>query len=145
MTAIKSKLISGIVGNEIANQKFRNAAGIKHDADICYMVFETKIGKDIYYCCWSGGSLNSDNSDVSLTEIGKAAFDVLMALPVGNNDQIIFQELRIGKTSLKKKVISMFQKRSPGSKICFFGDMSGELDGHMHKAFNLQGHKKMSV
>ncbi len=28
-------------------------------------------------------------------------------------------------------------KAKEGSKICFIGDMQGELDGHMHKAFNI--------
>lgn len=143
MPTIKSKLISGVVGNEVRNQKFRNEIGLAYEQQLSYMVFETKVDDAIYYCCWSGGVI--ENGEPKLTEIGRAALEVLSALPVGNDDALYFQQLKIGATPLKKKVIRMLKEKPRGSKVCFVGDMSGELDGQMHLAFNLKGQKELKI
>ncbi len=143
MSVIKSKLISGIIGNELRNQKFRKEMGLNYNQKLTYMVMETKVDGVIYYCCWSGGTIEGE--DVKLTEVGRAALETLMALPVGNENSIYFQQVKIGKTSLKKKVINMLKEKPKGAKVCFVGDMSGELDGHMFPAFNVKGSKELVV
>lgn len=39
--------------------------------------------------------------------------------------------------ALKDKVRFAITRADPGRKLCFIGDQSGELDGHMHQAFSL--------
>jgi len=85
---IESKLISDVVKNEVRNQKFRNDLGLNYGQSISYMVMETKIDGATYYCCWSGGVLEGEN--VKLTEIGRAALETLMALPVGSDNSITY-------------------------------------------------------
>ena len=141
MPTIKSKLIKGVVGNEVTDQNFRHRFGLTSHQKLSYMVMETKVDGIIYYCCCSGGEI--DNNDINLTEFGQAALEVLMALPVGNNDEIYIQQLKMGKTPLKKKVIRMLKEKPKGSKVCFVGDWSGELDGQLFPAFNIQGSKEL--
>ena len=141
MPTIKSRLITGVVGNEVTNQNFRHRFGLSSHQELAYTVMETKVDGVIYYCCCSGGEI--DNNHINLTEFGHAALEVLMALPVGNNDEIYIQQLKMGKTSLKKKVIRMLKEKPKGSKVCFVGDWSGELDSEMVQAFNVQGSKKL--
>ena len=43
MSVIKSKLISGIIGNELRNQKFRKEMGLNYNQKLTYMVMETKV------------------------------------------------------------------------------------------------------
>ena len=66
-----------------------------------------------------------------------------IALPSENKDALYFQQLNIGKIPLKK-VIQMLKEKPNGSKVCFVGDMAGELDGHMHDAFKVIGSKVFS-
>lgn len=143
MPTIKSKLITGVIGNEVRNQKFRNELGLSYGQQIAYMVMETKVDGSVYYCCWSGGAVEGE--DVRLTEVGRAALEVLMALPAGDTESLHMQQLKLGKTPLKKKVIQMLKEKPKGAKVCFVGDMAGELDGHMHEAFNVIGSKVLSV
>jgi hypothetical protein len=102
-------------------------------AHLQFMVFKTilrdGITKKKVYCCLSGGELNA--GDLKLTPTGKAALAMLMLIPAPLKHKIIFQELRIGRTPLSTKVKQTIQSAPAGSKICFFGDMSGELDGKM--------------
>lgn len=64
-------------------------------------------------------------------------------MPVGNEEEIYPQQLKLGNISLKKKVIAILKEKPKNSKVCFVGDMSGELDGHMHSAFNVIGSKNL--
>lgn len=143
MPSIKSKLITDVIGNEVRNQKFRKEIGISYGCKISYMVMETKIDDRVYYCCWSGGSI--ENGDAKLTEVGQAALETLVALPIGKNDTLFFQEIKLSKTALKKKIINMLSTKPRNSKVCFVGDLAGELDGHMVEAFNLDGSKDLKT
>lgn len=109
--------------------------GLPADTSISLMVFETSFKDKKVYTCWSGGAIQ--DGEPRLTLVGKAALEALVNLPLGSNDKLIFQELKMGLTPLREKVRAAIMKAEPGAKICFIGDMQGELDGHMHKAFNL--------
>lgn len=103
---------------------------------MAFMVFETVFKAKTVYCCWSGGALV--DGELQLTLIGRASMEALVNLPFGSEDEIRFQELRLGHTPLRDKVRATIMAAPDGAKICFFGDMQGELDGHMAKALNLQ-------
>ena len=133
----KSQLISGVTASEVTNQRFRRDVGLSAQQQPMYMVLRVKLDGKTYYCCWSGGQVV--DGDVQLTEVGRAALETLTALPLGNNDTLVMQQLKIGATPLQQKVKNALRKLPSGSKVCFFGDMSGELDGHMHQAFNVVG------
>jgi hypothetical protein len=105
------------------------------NASINLMVFETSFKDKKVYTCWSGGAIQ--DGEPKLTLVGRAALEALINLPLGSNDKLIFQELKMGPTPLREKVRAAVMKADPGAKICFIGDMQGELDGQMHKAFNL--------
>jgi len=141
---IRSKLITGISASDSTNQQvaFENNKKLQPGQKINYTVLVTTLDKKQYYCCLAGGVM--EDSGVKLTRVGKAAVEVLMALPVGDSERLVMQELKLGPTPLKKKVKKVLRKLPPESKICFFGDMSGELDGHIHKALNFSGQVEIS-
>ncbi|HBX6194799.1 TPA: hypothetical protein MI617_28345 [Klebsiella pneumoniae] len=45
---------------------------------------------------------------------------------------------KLGETPLRNKIKATLKEARPNSKICFIGDMQGELDGHITQALNLQ-------
>jgi len=136
VTKFESKLINGFSASEVTNLRLKKEMGITSNAMAQYMVYKTKLDGKTYYCCWSGGRLV--DGDASLTQVGQAALETLISLPVGN-ETLVLQELRVGQTELRDKVKATFRKLPSGSKVCFFGDMAGELDGKMHQAFNVTG------
>jgi len=143
MSDFKSQLISGVTASQVTNQRFKKSIGLESRQAVAYMVLRVKLDGKTYYCCWSGGSV--ENGDVKLTEVGRAALETLSALPVGKDDTLVMQELKLGVTPLQQKVKNALRKLPSGSKICFFGDMSGELDGHMHSAFNVIGSTEITA
>ncbi|VFR45768.1 hypothetical protein BER2_0180 [plant metagenome] len=103
---------------------------------MAFMVFETVFKQKTVYCCWSGGAIVNGNPHLTL--VGQAAMEALVNLPFGSDAEILFRELKLGHTPLRDKVRATIMDAHDGARICFFGDMQGELDGHMAKALNLQ-------
>ena len=137
MPEIKSTLLIGAKPSEATLLKMQKALKIPPDQAMEFMVFEVEYDRDTYYCCWSGGYM--EKGEPFMTPIGHAAFEALMDLPLGGQKRVIIQELKMGPTPLQDKVKAALTRAPAGSKICFFGDMAGELDGHMAIAFNLKG------
>ncbi len=137
MVDFKSQLITGVTASEVTNQRFKKQIGLSSQQQPMYVVLRVKLDGKTYYCCWSGGCV--EDGDVKLTEVGQAALETLAALPVGSNETLVMQQLKLGPTPLQQKVKNSLRKLPSGAKVCFFGDMAGELDGHMHQAFNVVG------
>jgi hypothetical protein len=133
--SLVTKLISGTKPEAETILEIQQKMGVPTYRSINLMVFETSFKEKKVYTCWSGGALQ--DGEPKLTLIGRAALEALVNLPLGNNDKLIFQELKLGPKPLREKVRAAIMRAEPGSKICFIGDMQGELDGQMHKAFNL--------
>lgn len=140
--SLTSTLILGTKPEPATLLELQEKGNIPAGTSINLMVFETSFKDKKIYTCWSGGVI--ENGEPKLTLIGRAALEALMNLPLGSNEQLVFQELKIGATPLRKKVRAAVMKASPGMKICFIGDMQGELDGHMFKAFNVSN-KPMNI
>jgi hypothetical protein len=135
MPILRSKLIQGTKPEAETLKKIQEHMGVPAGVSINLMVFEVEYDRKKYYCCWSGGALQ--DGQPHLTLIGQAAMEALANLPMGSNDTFVLQELALGSTPLRDKVKATLKRTPSNAKICFFGDMSGELDGHMHHAFNV--------
>ncbi len=134
---IQSKMITGVSASEITNRRITSDIGLQPGQKVTYTVMKVKLDHKTYYCCLSGGKF--ENGEALLTEIGRAALETLLALPVGIDTSVVMQEVKIGSTPLSQKVKQTLRKLPSGSKICFFGDMAGELDGVLIDAFNVSG------
>lgn len=133
--SLSSKLIEGTKPEAATLLELQQKMSLPVDRSINLMVFETSFKEKRVYTCWSGGAI--ENGEPKLTLVGRAALEALMNLPLGNNDKLVFQELKQGLTPIREKVRAAVMRAEPGMKICFIGDMQGELDGEMPKAFNL--------
>lgn len=118
-----------------------------------FCVFQTTASRGTrtrrVLCCWSGGTLVSKDAGTqravaSFTMIGQAALDALLRLPACLDDhpaaaqRLIIREVKTGPTPLRDKVIDAILDAPPGARLCFLGDLAGELDGHMGPAFGLE-------
>lgn len=133
--SLVTKLIEGTKPEAETMLEIQQKMSIPTDKSINFMVFETSFKEKKVYTCWSGGEIK--NGEPRLTLIGRAALEALINLPMGNDDKLIFQELKLGPTPIKDKVRAAIMRADAGAKICFIGDLQGELDGLMPKAFNL--------
>lgn len=143
MPIIKTTLLAGAKPEAATLEKIQAQYGARPGQSLEFMVFEVDYDRKKYYCCWSGGEVKG--GEPYLTLVGQAALEALSNLPLGRDDALIIQELKIGETPLRNKIKAALKRAPANSKICFIGDMQGELDGHLPQAFNLQkGSKSIS-
>jgi len=140
MNKIRSKFIDGVYVNELDNRRFTQETEIDHGVKVAAIVLKVTFDHKTFYCCMSGGEMNEDKSDFSLTRVGKMTMDALLKLETEKkNPTIVFQEIGIGSIPLDQKVKRVLRKLPSGSKVCFVGDMAGELDGVLFNVFNVDG------
>ncbi|AKF89528.2 hypothetical protein JMM34_004159 [Salmonella enterica] len=142
MPTIKSRMIRGVKPNEETLKELQEQLGLSEDTDMMFMALEVDYDRKKYYCCLSGGKI--ENGDVHFSLVGRAALEVLMNHP-SPNDTLTIQEIKIGPTPLKNKVKSILKKAEANSKICFVGDMQGELDGVLSDVFNIQKDESYAI
>lgn len=140
MPTIKATMLAGAKPDAATLLQVQEEMGTRPGQHLEFMVLEVDYDRKKYYCCWSGGEIK--NGEPHMTLIGQAAIEALSNLPLGRNDALIIQELKLGETPLRNKIKATLKRAPANSKICFIGDMQGELDGHMAQAFNLQNGSK---
>lgn len=133
--SLSSKLIQGTKPEPSTITAIQQAMGIPSGRSIAMMVFETSFKDKTIYCCLSGGRI--EDGQPRLTLIGQAAMEALVNLPLGDDTTLIFQELKVGPTPIREKVRAAVMRAPPGAKLCFIGDMQGELDGVAFTALNV--------
>ena len=132
--SLSSKLIRGAKPEASTIAEMQKTMGIPTDRQIALMVFETSFKDKKIYTCLSGGAI--ENGEPRLTLIGRAALEALVNLPMGDSSTVIFQEVKAGPTPVRDKMRAAIMRAPEGSKLCFIGDMQGELDGVAFKALN---------
>jgi hypothetical protein len=133
--SLSSKLIQGSKPEASTIIEIQQMMGVPSDRKIALMVFETSFKDKKIYCCLSGGHIK--DGEPHLTLIGRAAMEALVNLPMGDDTALIFQELKAGPTPIREKVRAAVMRAPAGAKLCFIGDMQGELDGIAFQSFNV--------
>ncbi len=111
--------------------------GLEHNMNFLFNVFEVSMPGKTLFCCLSGGEMREDG-ECYFTTLGQAALNTLAAIPRGSHDLIIRELKAGGKRSISQKISETLDYAEDGMKICFFGDMAGDLDGEIMPVFNLQ-------
>lgn len=135
MSIIKSRMIQGAKANPETIAEIKQQMGLDDDSNIAFLALEVEFDRKTFYCALSGGKMV--DGEPALTLIGRAALEAVVNYPSPNN-ALTFQQVILGETPLKSKVKATLKKAPANSKICFFGDMQGELDGVLLDVFNLQ-------
>lgn len=135
MATISTRFIQGSKPRPATLRRLMAEFALPDDVAVELMVFEVRYGGCKYYCCWSGGELR--DGAPHLTLVGRAAMEALTNLPLGDQAILVMQELKLGPTPLRDKIRQTLERHPANTKICFLGDMQGELDRHLFEAFNV--------
>jgi hypothetical protein len=137
---IKSYLIKNQTISDASRYELCKFTGIPLGCiEIGFLVFKIKFKLKTFYACWSGGKVFDEKP--MLSPMGTWALEALSRLKAGDCDKLYMREMKLGATPLKKKTFDFLKTLPNGANICFFGDMSGELDGYLFPLFNIQPKK----
>lgn len=147
MHVISTKYILGATAGPVIDARLRQQYKVPPTTEVSLSVFEVRVDNSLRYCCWASGEITPlDEAEAGmpkLTLVGQAAVDALTKLPfLADRSELalVFQELKLGPTPLRDKVLAAFRRTADSpALIAFVGDLSGELDGPIGKAFNVDG------
>ncbi len=131
---INSELMTNISASQETNQQIVEMLGMEHDGDIQYHVYHTQADDKEVYCCLSGGLV--ENNEIVFTPIGLAAFEALSQVSE-QEDNFYAEELKIENGSIKSQVEAVLKKVPSFAKVCFIGDMTGDLKESIAEIFPL--------
>lgn len=134
---IQSKIILGASCSPETEAELRKNGKTRKLQVITFPLFQVSVGHKTVNCCMSGGVIDPVTRQPSFTLVGLGAFEALSNYSVGAKN-VIFQEVKRGKTPLQEKIKATILAAPDDSIICFVGDMAGELDG-MSLEFNPTG------
>ncbi|WP_192458023.1 hypothetical protein [Musicola keenii] len=134
MPIIKSKMLTDAKPSDETTRLLLEQLDLPPDTPIALMVLAVEFDRKKYYCCLSGGEIR--NGQPHFTLVGQAAFEALANHP-SPNDTLTIQEIKLDEIPLKNKVKAVLKRAPSNSKICFIGDMQGELDGVLSDVFNI--------
>ena len=148
---IVSRMIFGAECDPALQAALRQAGGLDEQTEINLCVFQTTVARGgrsaRVLCCWAGGELDKDGwsnlDDIEVSLVGRAAISALMRLPACMDDRpadqgrLVMRGLKLGPTPLRDKVIDAVLEAQPGDRLCFLGDLAGELNGQMGSTFNI--------
>lgn len=137
MSRIVSRYIKGVSPSPESRVMLNQMFSLRPEQEMVFCVFEVQCHGSTYYCCWSGGRIENGRPMMTLT--GKAAMEALCSVKAEGDDQLHIHELRVGLTPLREKVMTILRAKPAHARVCFLGDLNGELDGLMAKAFNVTG------
>jgi hypothetical protein len=104
--------------------------------EIFVYIYRAVLGEKTFHVCWAGGKFIDEGRDVGLTLIGRANCEALMMYP-GSYPKMALAELKLSDLELRLQITYILNRLPNLSRVCFFGDVSGELDGKLFKAFNV--------
>ncbi|MBE0364927.1 hypothetical protein PULV_a3219 [Pseudoalteromonas ulvae UL12] len=132
---INSELMTGVTASPETNQEILTMLGMQeHQGDIQYHVYHTIADNKEVYCCLSGGVV--ENNEIMFTPVGLGAFEALTRIKP-EQEQYFAEELKIENGSIKAQIEEILAKVPDQSKVCFIGDMTGDLKESIAELFPL--------
>ena len=132
---INSELMTDISASQETNQEILAMLGMQeHTGAVQYHVYHTMVDDKEVYCCLSGGIV--ENNEITFTPIGLGAFEALTRINPEQADYFA-EELKISNGSIKAQVEEVLMKVPAKAKVCFIGDMTGELKESIAELFPL--------
>ena len=131
---ITSELLTNVTASQETNKQILGMLKLEHEGDIQFHVYHKQVDDKEVYCSLSGGVV--ENNEIVFTPIGLGAFGALSNVQV-EQDNYNAEELKVENGPIQAQVEAVFNKVPADAKVCFIGDMTGELKSSISEIFPL--------
>ncbi len=132
--AFSQVLLSDVTANQDTNQAILEMLDINENHELQYHVYEVAFGDKQIFCCLSGGVI--ENNEIQFTPVGLAAFEALTNVKKENECEY-FADFIDTAANISEQIETVFNRVPSGSKVCFIGDITGELKSELSKYFTM--------
>ncbi|GAA0290904.1 hypothetical protein [Psychrosphaera haliotis] len=132
--AFSQVLLSDVTANKETNQAILEMLDINEAHDLQYHVYEVAFGDKQIFCCLSGGVI--ENNEIQFTPVGLAAFEALTNIKEMPEAEYFADFINTEK-NIAEQIETVFARVPNGAKVCFVGDITGELKEELSKFFTM--------
>lgn len=134
---MRAEFLRDLEASEETLDKIRKLSGVHRKVQMQFTVFKVKYGGKTLYMCLSGGE--QVDGEIQFTPIGQGSLEAMCSLKRKDEriGALIIRQLKLGSVPLEETIREIFEEVPEHSMICFYGDMAGELDGHILPLFEL--------
>lgn len=133
--AFSQTLLTDVTANADTNQAILTMLEMDEQHELQYHVYHIQYeGKNIY-CCLSGGVI--ENNEIQFTAVGLAAFEAMTNIQTETEAVYYAEQISQDEGELSDQIEQVFQKVPDGSRVCFVGDITGEMRDELEKYFTL--------
>lgn len=129
------ELMNDVTANQDTNQAILDMLEIDENHELRYHIYQVVFEGKTIHCCLSGGVI--ENNEIQFTAVGLAAFEALTNIESENKDIEYYAEVIEPGSDLCEQLESVFAKVPNGARVCFLGDITGELKAELGNYFTL--------
>ena len=132
--AFSQVLLNDVTANQDTNAAILKMLEVDENHALQYHVYEVAYGTKQIFCCLSGGHI--ENNEIQFTAVGLAAFEALTNVERGEEPTYYAEHIDTS-ADVAEQIESVFDSVPSGARICFVGDITGELKDQLSKYFTL--------
>lgn len=133
--AFSQTLLQDVTANEETNKAILEMLEMDERHSVQYHVYEVAYKEKQIFCCLSGGLI--ENNEIQFTAVGLAAFEALTNIGNSMEAEYFAEQISIDSADLAAQICEVFDRVPSGARVCFIGDITGELKHELAKYFTL--------
>lgn len=133
--AFSQTLLTDVTANEDTNKEILSMLDMDERHDVQYHVYEVNYEGKKVFCCLSGGLI--ENNEIQFTAVGLAAFEAMTNIQSDTEANYFAEQISIDSDDLAEQIEQVFARVPNEARVCFVGDITGELKDELAKYFTL--------
>ena len=105
------------------------------DQVVQYHVYEVVYKQKRIYCCLSGGVI--ENNEIQFTAVGLGAFEAMTNISTDQSPEYYAEPIETQSGDISAQIEEVFERVPNDARVCFVGDINGELKHELGKYFTL--------
>jgi len=133
--SFEQSLVTNVTANQDTNAAILEMLELAQDQVVQYHVYEVVYNDKRIYCCLSGGVI--ENNEIQFTPVGLGAFEAMTNISTEQAPEYFAEQILVQDGDVASQVEDVFGRVPNDARVCFVGDINGELKNELGKYFTL--------
>ena len=133
--SFNQSLVTNVTANQDTNAAILEMLELAQDQVVQYHVYEVAYKAKRIFCCLSGGVI--ENNEIQFTPVGLGAFEAMTNIYTEREPEYFAEQIVIAGGNLSAQIEEVFERVPNDARVCFVGDINGELKAELGKYFTL--------
>jgi len=128
-------LVTNVTANQDTNAAILDILELEQGQEVQYHVYEVAYKEKRIFCCLSGGVI--ENNEIQFTPVGLGAFEAMTNITAEQEPEYFAEHIVVEGGNLSAQIEEVFERVPNDARVCFVGDINGELKDELGRYFTL--------